>query len=213
MFLKINIVNPLMTAWNTQAIGWCKRADVENVLLPAWSRLNSRERQVSLWCFDYWLWKFLPFSSRTSRLCSSQSLIIFSLPIVMCSLSLPWIPLCIRLLPTFLPSHCLFLFPYYCKEEEKIREGGRKCKYRSVVLSFDRSGLIIPTSPLHFGPGRSPFCFSLLLVSITLWSLLPPVNPPPPAPRLVKRWEQPGDQRGISGCRAQDLLYRWSWTG
>lgn len=133
-----------MTAWNTQAIGWCKRADVENVLLPAWSRLNSRERQVSLWCFDYWLWKFLPFSSRTSRLCSSQSLIIFSLPIVMCSLSLPWIPLCIRLLPTFLPSHCLFLFPYYCKEEEKIREGENANTGLWFFLLIDQASLYLP---------------------------------------------------------------------
>lgn len=76
----INILNLLMTAWNSQVIGWCKRAAVENAPLPTWTRLNSTERQVSAWCFEYWLWKFLPFSSGTNRLCSSESLIIFFSP-------------------------------------------------------------------------------------------------------------------------------------
>lgn len=64
----------------------------------------------------------------------------------------------------------LFLFPYYEKEEEKIREGdeerGWKCKYRSVALSCDRSGLITPTSPLQLAhndlPSISLACLSPL---------------------------------------------------
>lgn len=69
--------NDCMHVKHAHAIGECKRADVGNVLQPTRSWLNSRERQVSPWCFAYWLWKFLPLSSGTGRLCSSQPLIIF----------------------------------------------------------------------------------------------------------------------------------------
>lgn len=49
----------------------------------------------------------------------------FPLPIVMCSLFPPWIPLCIcPLLPFFLLPHCFSLSPYY-ETEEEADKGGR----------------------------------------------------------------------------------------
>lgn len=67
-----------------------------------------------------------------------------------------------------------------------------------------------PISPLQLA-GRSALSFSALLVFITLWYLSPLVNPPL-FPGPVRRGEQPGDQREICGCRACDLLCRWSRT-
>lgn len=106
---------------DTHAIGLCKRKDVENVFLPAWLWLNSRERQVSPWCLAYWLWKFLPLSSGTSRLSSSQPLIIF-FPPNSNVLSFP--------LPGFL---CVYVrsppfFPLIAFSFSLLWEGGRKDK-------------------------------------------------------------------------------------
>lgn len=123
-FSKINILNPLMSAWIAQAGEQRGRSDVENVPPPAWSRMNRGERQVSLWCFDYWLWKFPP--SFLSRLCSSQSFIISR------SVSLPIGTRCLSL-PSFLAIALPFLW---------LLAGGRwrKCKCSSVLLPSDRSG-------------------------------------------------------------------------
>lgn len=160
-------------AWNTQAIKgrMCKMCFCRRGHGSA-----ARERQVSVWCFDYWLWKFLPLSSRSGRLCSSQPLIICPLPIVMCTLSPSLDSSVYTSAPHLSSLSLLFLFPYYEKEGGKDK-GGRKCKYRSFFC--DTSGLITPTSPLQLARDDLPSISPLLsLISITLWSLSPPVNPP-----------------------------------
>lgn len=137
--------------WNTQAIKgrMCKMCFCRRGHGSA-----ARERQVSVWCFDYWLWKFLPLSSRRGRLYSSQPLIICPLPIVMCSLY-PSLDSSVYTSAPYLSSLSLLcLSPYYEKEEGKDKGGG-KCKYRSFFC--DTSGLITPTS---VGSGRSPLYFS-----------------------------------------------------
>lgn len=105
----------------------------------------------------------------------------------MCSLSLPWIPLCIWLLPTFLPSHCLFLLPYYYKEEEKIREGENANTGLWFFLVIDQASLYRPLLCILAQDD---------LLSISL-SCLSPLhyevfylqwNPPPPPPPLLPGW-------------------------
>lgn len=132
-----------------------------------WAELRVRSR-----CNTYMLWKVLPLSSGTSRLCSSQPLIIFPLPVVMRSLFTPWIPLCICQLPLFFLSHCFFFFFLYYETEEAIigerdEERGWKCKYRLFLLTYQSS----LHAPLLCSWVKDLHCLSSLLYGKLSWAL------------------------------------------
>jgi len=154
----------------SSCVSMCKSAHEDNMLYTARPWLNGRERQIFLWCL-------VALEIPSALLCTQQSVFIsafnhFPLPVVMCSLFTPWIPLCICPLPPPFFSHTAFSFSLLW-DRGGNNKGGRwrmGLKMQIQVISLDWSELITPSTPLQLARGSA--CFSALPDFISLWQTL-----------------------------------------
>lgn len=100
----------------------------------------------------------------------------------MCSLSPPWIPLCMCMSAPHLSSLSLLfflLFPYYEKEKEKIREGENANTPPWFFLVTDQASLHPPLSFCNWLRDDLPSIPLLSFLSPLHFEVFsPPVNPP-----------------------------------